>query len=189
MEYFNLTPLLLLVIIFFLICIFLLVIFIKVKKSRICFLIIVVIIIAGVKIHDRIINSVFYNFEGEICRKYPKINNVELGMSYGGRYGSINVYIEEEIEDENIENIFIDILNIINKEPMSSYLKGSSNLKNKSWVIFDIEFYGKNYMRFTSGPYHHSDWFTEKNQQEQTWENSKTAKMYYYSDYNVVNNK
>jgi len=165
------------------------VIFIKVKKSQIRFLLIVVVIIAGVKFHDWIINSVFYNFEGEVCRKYPEIYNIELGMSYGGRYGSINVYIEEEIEDENIENIFIDILNIINKEPMSSYLKGSSNLKNKSWVIFDIEFYGKKYTRFTSGSYPHSDWFTEKNQQEQTWENSKTAKRYYYSDYNGINNE
>jgi hypothetical protein len=189
MEYFNLIPLLIAAMIFLMINAILLVFFIKVKKSRTWFFIIVLIIIAGVKIYDQTLNSVFYNFKEEICRKYSGINNIELGMSYGGRFGSINVYIEEEIEDGNIENIFIDILNKINKEPMSSYLKGSSNLKNKSWVIFDIEFYGKNYIRFTSGPYPHSDWFTEKNQQEQMWENSKTAKRYYYSDYNGINNE
>jgi len=121
---------------------------------------------------------VFYNFKEEICRKYSGINNIELGMSYGGRFGSINVYIEEEIEDENIEIIFIDILNKINKEPMSSYLKDRS-----VWVEFHVNFRGAVREDFDSGRYSFSEWFTKENQQEQTWHNSKTGKEYRYSNY------
>jgi hypothetical protein len=183
MEYFNLTPLLLLVTIFFLICAFLLMTFIKVKRSRIWFLIIAVVIIAGVKIHDRIINSVFYGFETEMCRTYSEIKNLELRIINGGSVCIIDVDLKEEIEAEEVENIFIEVLKRVNQDPMSSYLKGNSNRKNKHWCYLTINFFRVSQGRFESKLYQHSDWFTKENQQEQTWRNSDTGKEYHYSDY------
>ncbi|WP_143322420.1 hypothetical protein [Clostridium sp. HBUAS56010] len=181
MQSFNLIPLL--IIVFLLICTIFLVIIIKVKRSRLWFLIILVIIMAGTKIHNRIINSVFYDFKEDMCDIYPEIDNIKLHTSYGGRSGSINIYMAEEVNDEYVETIFFDTLNKINKEPMSSYLKGSSNRKNKSWVRLNIKFYGRKHGSFFSGPYQHSEWFTRENQEEQTWENNLTGEIYRYSDY------
>lgn len=178
MEYFNLTPLLLLVMFSFLICIILLMFFIKVKKSILCFLIIVMISIVGVKIHDRTLNSVFYNFKGEMCRKYPEIINIEISRISGGITCIIYVYIKKEMVNENAESIFVDMLKEFNQEPMSSYLKDRSG-----WVELNVDFRGAEWESFDSGSYSHSDWFTKENQQEQTWHNSKTGKEYRYSDY------
>lgn len=185
METFNLIPLLIIVLLLVLILIsfILLVIIKKVKWGWLWILTIILVVIGGIKIHDRIINSVFYDFKAEMCRTYPEISNIKLHMLYRGRSGSIDVYIAKEIDDEKVENIFLDILNKINKEPMSSYLKGSTNRNNKSWVYLNIDFYGKSYGGFASELYQHSDWFTKENQQEQTWENSHTGKTYHYSDY------
>lgn len=185
MESFCFIPLLIFVLLLILlpICIILFLFIKKVKMGWLWLLTILVLIIGGVKIHNRIIDSVLYDFKEEICESYPEIDNIELDMFYLGRYGSINVYIEKEIDDGDVENIFLYILKKINQEPMSSYLKGSTNRKNKSWVELQICFCGKNYERFDSGPNQHSDWFTEENQQEQTWENNDTGKLYRYSDY------
>lgn len=75
----------------------LLVILLKVKRRRIWFLITVAIIIAGVKIHDRIINSVFNGFETEMCRTYSEIKNIELRIINGGSVCIIDVDLKEEI--------------------------------------------------------------------------------------------
>ena len=95
----------------------------------------------------------------------------------------IYVDLEKDIKDEYIENIFIDMLKKLNQEPMSGYLKGSTNCKNKSWVFLCIRFLGTERGRFDSEFYQHTDWFTKENQQVQTWKNSITGKIYKYSDY------
>lgn len=177
MEYFNLIPLLIAAMIFLMICAILLALFIKVKKSRIWFLIIVLVIIAGVKIHDQIINSVFYGFRTEMYREYPEIDSIKLHISQGRLY-SMETVLKKEIDAEKVESIFVEILKRINQEPMSSYLKDRS-----VWVEFHIDFRGAVREEFDSGRYSFSEWFTKKNQQEQTWHNSKTGKEYRYSDY------
>lgn len=179
MESFKLIPLLIII----LLCIVLYLIIKKVKRGWLGLLIIFIIIIGGVKIHDRIINSVFYNFETELCRSYPEINNIELKIINGGSFCMIYVDLEKDTKDEYIENIFIDMLKKLNQEPMSGYLKGSTNCKNKSWVFLCIRFLGTERGRFDSEFYQHTDWFTKENQQVQTWKNSITGKIYKYSDY------
>lgn len=175
MESFNLIPLLLVTI--------LLVVLLKVKRSRICLLIIAAIIITGVKIHDLIINSVFYEFRTEMCRTYSEIKNIELRIINGGSVCIIDIDLKEEVEAEEVENIFIEILKRANQDPISSYLKGNNNSKNKHWVYLTINFFGVSQGRFESKLYQHTDWFTKENQQEQTWRNSDTGKKYHYSDY------
>lgn len=182
MESFNLTSLLILVILLVFICIFLYIITKKIKFGWLWLLTIVMIIIVGVKIHNRILNSVFYDFKAEMCRTYPEINNIELNIISGGSICTIDVDLKKEIEEERLENLFIDMLKKVNQEPMSSYLKGSSN-SNKHWNYLLIDFFGVKHGRFESELYQHADWFTKENQQEQTWKNSITGKIYKYSDY------
>ncbi|MDW2796685.1 hypothetical protein RZO55_03715 [Clostridium boliviensis] len=184
MESFNSIPLLILaiVLIFLLICIFLYMIIKKIKFGWLWLLSIIMIITGGVKIHDQILNSVFYDFKTEMCSTFPEINDIEFNIINGGSICTIDVDLKKEIEYERLENLFIDMLKKINQEPMSSYLKGSSN-SNKHWNYLLIDFFGVEHGRFESEIYKHSDWFTNENQQEQTWKNSDTGKKYNYSDY------
>lgn len=154
----------------------------KIKFGWLWLLSIMMVIIGGVKIHDRIVNSVFYDFKAEMCRTYPEINSIEFDIICGGSICTIDVDLKNEIEDERLENLFIDMLKKVNQEPMSSYLKGSS-ISNMHWNYLLIDFYGVEQGRFESELYQHSDWFTNENQQEQTWKNSNTGKTYRYSDY------
>ena len=185
MESFRLIPLIIIILSLVLIssCFILFTIIKRVRWGWLWILTILIIINGGIKIYNRIVNLMFYDFKAEMCDSYPQIETIKLYMSNGMRSGTINVYIKDGADDEIIDKIFLDILYKINNEPMSSYLKGSSNYKNKSWVYLSIFFYGQKYSRYSSGPYQHSDWFTDDNKQEQTWENSITGKKYSYSDY------
>ena len=185
MESFNIIPLIIIILLLVLIlsCFILFTVIKRLRWGWLWILTILIILMGGIKIYNRIVNLTFYDFKAEMCESYQEIDTIKLYMSYGTRSGSINVYMKNGADDKVIENIFLDILNKINNEPMSSYLKGDSNFKNKSWVNLNIFFYGQKYSRYSSGPYQHSDWFTDGNKQEQTWENSDTGKKYRYSDY------
>ncbi|MDW2796684.1 hypothetical protein RZO55_03710 [Clostridium boliviensis] len=185
MESFNLLPLIIIILSLVLIssCLILFSVIKRVKWGWLWTLTILIIIMGGIKIYNRIVNNTFHDFKAEMCDLYPEIDTIKLDMSYRTRSGSIDVYIKDGADDKIIDKMFLDILYKINNEPMSSYLKGSSNYKNKSWVNLDIFFYGQKYSRYSSGPYKHTDWFTDGNKQEQTWENSDTGKIYNYSDY------
>ncbi|MBE5981464.1 MAG: hypothetical protein E7249_20405 [Paenibacillaceae bacterium] len=184
MESYNLIPLIIIILLLVLISFFIFIIkFIRsVKWGWLYLLIILAIIVGGVKLHNHFKNLVFYDFKTKICESYPEINTIDLYMSYGAHSGSVNVKMKNGTNDEVIEKIFLNILSEINSEPMSSYLKGSTNYDNKSWVILDIFFYGDNYHRYNSGPYQHSEWFTENNKIKQIWKNDATGKEYRYAE-------
>ncbi|WP_143322423.1 hypothetical protein [Clostridium sp. HBUAS56010] len=165
-----------------LICIASLIFIIKVKRGWLWFLCFILIVIGGIKIHDRVINAVFYDFTAEMYKTYPGIEHIELRIIRGGGGCIIDIELEKEIDDKNVESIFINVLKKVNQEPLSSYLRGNTNPKNRTWSFFKINFFGAE-GRFESEPYQHSDWFTKKNQEEQTWKNSHTGKIYRYSDY------
>lgn len=185
MESYNLIPVIIIILLLVLISFFIIIFkFIRsVKWGWLYLLTILLIIVGGVKLHNHIKNLVFYDFKKEICELYPEIKTIELDMLYGARSGSINDYMKNGTNDKVIENIFLNILNDINNEPMSSYLKGSTNYENKSWVNLDIYFFGENYHRYNSGPYQHSEWFTENNKKNQIWKNDAIGKEYNYSEY------
>ncbi len=184
MESYNLIPVIIIILLLVLISFFIIIFkFIRsVKWGWLYLLIILAIIVGGVKLHNHIKNLVFYDFKKVICESYPEIKTIDLHMSYGARSGSINVNIKNGTNDEVIEKIFLNILSDINNEPMSSYLKGSTNYENKSWVNLEIFFYGDNYHRYISGPYQHSEWFTENNKKNQIWKNDAIGKEYRYAD-------
>ena len=184
MESFNRLPLIIfLLLIILLVSCFALYNFIKkIKGGWIWLLTFIMFIIGGIKSYDRIINSVFYDVKAEMCRTYPEISIIEFNIICGGSICTIDVELKKEIEDERLENLFIDMLKKVNQEPMSSYLKGNSN-SNNHWNYLLIDFFGVEHGRFESELYQHSDWFTNENQQEQTWKNSDTGKKYRYSDY------
>lgn len=185
MESFNRLPLIIfaLIIILFILCFALYKFIKKVKRGWIWLLTIIMLIIGGIKIHDRIINSVFYDFKNKMCSIHSEIKNIELQIGRGRNSCTIVVYIEKEVDNEKVEDIFVEMLKEVNQEPMSSYLKGGSNLRYKNWSTLYILFYGSEQGSFFSEYYQHSDWFTEENKMEQTWENSYTGKIYHFSDY------
>ncbi|WP_143322421.1 hypothetical protein [Clostridium sp. HBUAS56010] len=182
----SFIPVFLLIIVFLLICLIciaLLIFIIKVKKGWLWLLSIILIVAAGINIHDRAINSVFYDFKTEMCKVYPEINDIKLQIVAGGTTCTIYVDMEKEIEEKEVENIFIDMLKRFNQEPMSDYLKGNSNPKNKRWGVLQVLFFGTKQGSFYSERYIHSEWFTKENQKEQIWKNRYTKKIYNYSDY------
>ncbi|MFW6678932.1 hypothetical protein ACOAOT_14870 [Lacrimispora sp. AGF001] len=155
----------------------------KVKRGWIWLLTIIMIMVGGIKIHDRVVNSVFYDFKDKMCNIYPEIKKIKLQIGSGGTSCIIEVYIQKEIDNEKVEDIFIEMMKGFNQEPMSSYLLGDTNLKNKSWVSLYILFYGSEQGSFYSERYQHNEWFTNENKKDQTWKNSYTGKTYRYSDY------
>ena len=185
MESFNRLPLIIFaLVIILLILSFALYKFIKkVKRGWIWLLTIIIIMVGGIKIHDRVVNSVLYNFKDKMCSIYPEIKKINLQIGSGGTSCTIEVYIQKEIEYEKVEDIFIEMLKEFNQEPMSSYLLGNTNLKNKSWGTLYILFYGSEQGSYYSELYQHNEWFTNENKKEQTWKNSYTGKIYRYSDY------
>ncbi|WP_349672896.1 hypothetical protein [Lacrimispora sp.] len=185
MESFNRLPFIifLLLITLLVICFVLYKFIKKVKGGWILLLTISLVIIGGIKIHDRIINSVFYDFKDKMCSIHPEIKNIELQIGRGRNSCTIDVYIEKGVDNEKVEDIFIEMLKEFNLEPMSSYLKGSTNNRYKNWTTLYILFYGSEQGSFYSEHYQHSDWFTEENQKEQIWKNSYTGTIYYLSGY------
>lgn len=187
MSSFNISFLLLILLggIFLLgLLIFLLVLFIrKVKRGWLWLILLLIFIVGGLFIRHQIINKVFYAFKVEVCNTYPEIENIELRYVVQGRICALYIDLKEDIGDEQAEKIFIDLMKRVNKEPMSSYLKGNSTDEYAGWNVLQVDFHELEKGRFTSEWYNHSEWFTEENKQEQAWRNSETDKDYLYSDH------
>lgn len=173
-----------------LVCLFgiisLLIVFTKKVKWRWLWLLsFVVVTISGFYIHHRVVHADFYEFKAHVVKEYQDINEIKIKYINGGSLCVIYLYMEGETEPERMEHIFIDMMKMVNQEPMSNYLKSSSERENKDWVFLEICFLGVEHKGgiFKSELYQHSDWFTDENQQVQIWKNSDTGKEYRYLDY------
>lgn len=152
----------------------------KVKHSLAYLLISIFVLVCGLFLNHQIANRTFYDFNNDVCAAHPEIEEVEFNLLYQGQTCALYVWMKEAISDEDIENLFIDLLKRINKEPLSSYIKNSANSER---LIIKIDFSGGNHLIFTSKQYLRSEWFTEDNQKVQTWNGDDTHKIYHYSDY------
>ena len=86
----------------------------------------------------------------------------------------------KEIDTDQMEGMFLDIMKRINEEPFSEYLRDRDNT---DWLSIDVCFSGIPEGTFSSGSYQRQEWFSKEQQRAQVWENRALHKRYQYHDY------
>ena len=108
------------------------------------------------------------------------IEEISFSRVDGRQRYRIDVQMGAEIDEKQMETMFVDIMRRINREPLSEYLKARDKT---NWLSIEIHFLGIPDGTFFSGSYKRLEWFTSQHQREQVWENRGLKKEYRYCDY------
>lgn len=128
----------------------------------------------------QLMNQEFYQFQTELYNCYPEIEEVDFSHRDGRQHYRIYILMGKEIDTDQMEGMFLDIMKRINEEPFSEYLRDRDNT---DWLSIDVCFSGIPEGTFSSGSYQRQEWFSKEQQRAQVWENRALHKRYQYHDY------